>query len=169
MMTKENIEIRAYIKNIESSLVGIGMELSTLLLRRDKVFKVTVGKRVFEFMPTTDEVEEENMADLADKCIFLLFTRALRKLAMGKPDAWDDILAFTAGPDPKDLQFEKYAAESYEVKDDNVEDIGTSRAAPLNIENWQVRQELTEDAKNFNPVTRRVFDEDYSEDEDMAL
>jgi len=63
-MTKENIEIRAYIKNIESSLVGIGMELSTLLLRRDKVFKVTVGKRVFEFMPTTDEVEEENMADL---------------------------------------------------------------------------------------------------------
>ena len=173
MMIKENKKITKAIAKITKGHKEIFDTLDKLLSRHDKVFKVTVGDSVYEFMPPSDETDETLMRIGRYSCIQALLERSYKKIntcnLYDKEHAFDDIIAFTMGPDPDTLKFEKYEADPYEVSDDNVEDIGTSKAAPLNIENWQVRQELTEDAKNFNPITRRVFDEDYPEDDDLAL
>lgn len=165
MMIKENSKICKAVSKIRKGHEEIFDTLDKLLSRTDKVFKITIDKKEFEFIPPSDKTDERIMSHFRYQCIKTLLSRSYKKLnsanSYNKEHAYNDILALTMGPDPRDLQFEKYEVQdSYEVHDGHVEDTGASKAITLNIENWQVRQELTEDAKNFNPITRKSFDEE---------
>lgn len=161
MMQKEFNELSKGINTIGKGIFNLEKTLDKLLSRRDKLYKITIGTKVFEFRQVFTNEDRLEMEKLRSKLIKCLISRALDRLFKGDVNCWSVVLSLAMGVDPKDLQIEKYyESEEYEVNDDHVIDTVDGKGIQLtehNAGSWVMKQQLTRKARNHNPITGKPF------------
>lgn len=150
MMKEEFQQLSNSIEKIESGLEEINSTLNFLLQRNDKSFSIVFKKKQYEFIPATTPEEKVRMIQVRQGFIKLLLKQVINKNlsnTLFKKYGWDDILAFAAGPDPKDFQYEKISLDQlHEITDENGEKI---TSLPLNQDSTYVKlQDSRNDKQN---------------------
>ena len=147
MAKKDHDALKKQIDLLTGSLDEISYILDQILQQPDKAFTVTFKDVVYDFHPATTPEESEEFFVRRYKFIKKLLkhctARHIDKYPVPSDDIWNDILCFTLGVDPRDCQFEKIKQEDiYKVTDEKGEKI---TSIPLDLDNYQVKQELEKD------------------------
>lgn len=137
MMIEEFKELTIGINALDDGIQHLTLCLHDLLSRSDKAFSISLKGNTYDFFPPTTEEEEKKMRKLRRKFIKALLRRVVSFNITHDNYGWDDILAFAAGPDPKDYQYEKISVDQlYEIADENGDKI---TSLPLNIDSTYVK------------------------------
>jgi hypothetical protein len=156
MVQKDHDALKKQIDLLTGSLDEIRYLLDQILHQPDKGFTVTFKDKTYDFHPaTTQEESDENFTkrySFIKKLLKHCTTRHIDQYPVPSDDIWNDILCFTLGVDPRDCQFERIKSESvYEVDcDTSVAEKITSIA--LDLDNYQVQQELADKLKKLKEV-----------------
>jgi hypothetical protein len=121
-----------------TELTGI---LYKLLSAPDKSFEVLFEDRIYNFIYPTTKEEYSSMRELRLNLIWAIFEECYDQMVAGK-DTWWMVTAFASGIDTLDMQVEIVGKEEMiTAKSDD----GSNPSVPLDVSNYQVKQELEND------------------------
>lgn len=136
-MYKEKIQ--QHIDDITKAISSIEKTIHEALSHPAKNFTIVYRGKSIEFFYPTTKKEQKDVLKKRTWFVNNLMGDAIRI------KGWDTILGVVSGDDPRDHQFEKYEEIISEPNSDSVDRI---KSAPLNLDNYQVEQELTVTCKN---------------------
>jgi len=144
MVKKEYEELRLQIERFSGAISEIYFLLDQILSKRDKGFTVTFKDKKYDFHPPTTSDEAHKLfikrLILTKKLLKYCTTRHIDNYPKDSDHIWQDILCFTMGIDPKEVQFEKYS-----IATEGSEEIDIKKSISLDKRNYQVKQELEHD------------------------
>lgn len=147
-------DLESSINEIKSHDQKIRSILFRLISSSNKSFDVKFLDEDYKFnVPTTEEEREER-----DKLLNVLINKVLLFAYQSIPNgindpSWNNILIFAQGADPLDHQFEKFNESASSEVESFANESGVP-AMPLNEDNYQVKQELSDVEQDFTLVDK---------------